>query len=385
MSYQPIYILLQDPQLRVIADPVTTWTDLDCTVKHNEVGGGSFTAPATGALMDAVTTPGTRVSVIRNNEVLVSGPIEKPGAYSWSADGGSGPGEVTVNFADNTVYLAWRLAYPNPAEHATGQSVDFYARSQVAAETIMRDLADRNAGPGAIDYRRIPKLAVGSTAGKGIAVNVSTRFEPLTDVLRSVALLGGQLGYDVVEVGGQLWFQTYAPRDLTKQVRFSRALGNLRSLTTDPEAPTGTVAIAGGTGTGTSRLIVEKTDPGAGSWGRIEKWVSDSSGGTDAALMVQVAEQALKENAYKVGLSAVAVDTEFARFGADYRLGDTVAVELVPGHALADVVSSVHITATPAEGELVQATIGTDIAHNDTLTLNLIREIQRRVGRLERS
>lgn len=390
MAHDDITILVQDANLNLVADPVDNWSNVDVTLKDNDVGSGQFTAPADWRLMEAVTTPGNRVSVIRRGEVFASGPIEKPGAYAWSHETGDtvDPGQVTVTFADNNVYLAWRLSYPDPAVDAGGAQPDAYICTSMAAETIIGNLVNLNAGPGALAYRRIPRLVMGTVTGAtpAIAVNISSRFEPLTDVLRSVALFGGQLSWRVYEAPGkQLVFECYQPVDRSPAVRFSRQLGNLLALSTDPSAPTVTAAIVQGTGSGATKVIGEYTPATASPWGRIEKWANDPAGGTDLTKLGQSGANALAEGAEKVNLTATAIDNEFVRYGRDYKLGDTVSVELIPGLLVSDRVTSVHLTAKPDDMDTVAPVIGSDTGHNDTKTINLVRELERRVGLLERS
>jgi hypothetical protein len=165
---------------------------------------------------------------------------------------------------------------------------------------------------------------------------------------------------------------------------FSWALGNLAELATDPDAPVATVAIVGGTGEGASRIVVERADAGAvSSWGRKEIFVNQS-GVSDSTGLAQYGDQALAEKAEKVGLSAVAVDSPHMRFGVDYGLGDRVSVVLASGVLVTDVVRAVTVKAIPDQGELITPQIGSTDATTDRGTTAVLREMLRRLGRLER-
>lgn len=376
-------ITLTGPDLQVLGDPISGWTDIDCTIKHNEVGVGSFTAPAVPQLL-AMIEPNNRVRVERAGQVLISGPIEKPGAYTWSAGSGAtaGLGAVTVHFADNLAYLAERLTYPDPAAAADAQTVSYYTATATNGEVLMRALVDVNAGPGAILARRVPGLTLGTLAGVGTNVAVTTRFEPLTDVLRQLAIAAGGLGFRVREVPGPaLVFEVYQPTDRSQTVRFARSLGNLRELKTDPEAPTATLAIVGGTGEGASRVVVERTAVTA--WRRIETFVNQS-GVSDSTGLSQYGDTALKEKAEKINVSASAVDTPALRYGAAYNVGDLAPVELATGAQVVDVVSSVNFKVTPTGGEIVTPSFGAGQATTDDATVAAVREMLRRLGRVER-
>lgn len=378
-------VMITGPDLKPLTDPVP-WSSLDLVLRHNQVGSGVVAAPAQPQLLTALGVNRPRVVVRRDDRVLISGPVEKPGSYKWTAaDHGGGPGTIEVAFADNLVWLARRRVYPNPAQAATAQTTAYYTATGVNAETLSRTLVNVNAGPGALAARQVTGVALGAVAGVGTPVNLTGRFEPLTDALRTIAFAGGGLGFRLVDTGTALQFEVYAPRDRTKHVRYSRALGNLRDLSTSPDAPTCTVALVGGTGVGASRTVVERIDAAAVTrWGRIEAWV-DQRGVADTTGLVQYGDQALTEGAEKVGLTAVAVDTAHTRLGLDYWLGDRVAVELANGVQIADLVHAVKVTATPDEGEVIMPVIGQTDPTTNKPTTRAIREMLRRLGQLERT
>lgn len=369
--------------LKPVTDPIVDWSDIDLLLKFNEVGAGSFTAPASPRLLDACSTPGNRVAVHRNGQVAMSGPIEKPGVFRWSASNVDGVGVVTVAFADNNVCLAERISYPNPALAATAQDIDFWIRTGVNAEVVARELVNLNAGVGALAPRRVPLLDLGAVAGVGGPVNVTTRFESLTEVLRYVCSAGGGLGFRVREQGGALRFEVYAPVDRSKSIVFSRALGNLSSLETNPEAPVATVAIVGGTGEGASRIVVERAAGTAATWGRKEIFVNQS-GVADGIGLAQYGDEALLDKGEKVGLTANPIDGPNARYG-DYNLGDRVGVVLANGVLITDVIRAVQIKGSPTGGETITPVIGTTDSTTDAGMVGVVRDMLRRLGRLERT
>jgi hypothetical protein len=364
---------------------VSAWTSVECTLKHNDVGSGQFVAPNSVNLYNAVSTPNNRVSVIRDGSIFMSGPIEHPGDYRWSADSATdaGPGVLTVNFASNELYLAERLTYPNPSQAATAQTVDYFVDNGRAAELVMRSLFDRNIGGNALVARKttVP-MGLGALAGVGAVVNLSTRFEVLTDVFRKLCTAGGGLGFRMRDTGTGVVFEVFAPRDRTKIVQFSRGRNNLRSLSTAPEAPTGTVALVGGANSGAARIMVERAS--ATPWRRMEHFVNES-GLSDTTGLQQSGDHANTDKAERVGLTATAVDSPGCRFGVDYLLGDRVAVELATGVLVTDVVRAVKLTATPEAGEVVSPAVGLSDPHTDTPTVRAVRDLYRRLGRLERT
>jgi hypothetical protein len=366
--------------------PVTSpvqYVTLNCELKFNAVGCGELVAPATPDLVDAVTTPGNSVVVVRDGEYFGGGPIERPGCVSWSPD--AGVGTITVNFGTWDQLLTRRLTYPDPELDADAQTSTSWAATAANAETAMRDLVYLNAGQGALATRQFAGLYLGDLAGVGTSIDVTTRFEVLIDVLRKIATAGGGLGFRVRQVGqSDLRFEVYEPTDRSESVRFSRGLMNLTSLKTDPEAPTGTVAIVGGDGTGASRTIVERSDTTAvASWGRYEIWVNQSGTDTTTTEMQQAGDTALVEHGEKAGISCTAVDGAQAQYGVDYWLGDQVSIEPTSGVSVIDVVGAVKLVSTPQGGDVVSPTIGS--TQTTSRQTRQAREVERRMGRLERS
>lgn len=380
-------MLVTDRDLVPVGDPIGEWTSIDSMLKFNEPASSTITLPASTAVLDQVNTDGGRIVLVRDKAIWSAGPIERTGPYTWSAAAGqsSGPGQLTVSWTDDLALIAGRLTYPDPTATETAQLVDFYELTATNAETAMRSLVDLNAGPSALTARRIPQLALGSVAGVGTSIDVRTRFEPVTDVLRSAALAGGGLGFRTQQVAGQILFSVYAPADRTGRIRYSRGLGNLRAFSYEPEAPTCTTAIVGGDGTGATRTIRSSSDSTATArWWRLERWVNQSSE-TSTTVMDQAAAEALASGAERAQLRAETVDTADQRYGVDYQLGDRVSVELYPGVTVTDVVRAVRLTASPDQGEVVTPLIGSSDATTDPRLVALYRSIERRLGRLERS
>lgn len=378
-----ITILFTDGSLTPLGQPIVRFRQLQCTLRFNEPDSTLLTVPALPAYLE-MAQPGNRLVVIRDGEILTAGPIEYPAQFAWSADPTSDaaePGLLTIGSTDDTVRLAGHMVYPDPAHASTAQTTDFYTLTATNSEVAMRTMVNVQAGPGALVARRISRLILGTLASVGVDINVRSRFDPLTDQLRAAALAGGGHGYRIRQDGADLKFEVYQPADLSSQVRFSRGLGNLRSIGYQAQGPTATVAIVGGDGTGTSRTIVEREDTGATAiWGRGEAFVGDSS--ADTTDLDQAGDDALAGAAEQAQLTVFAVDTPVQRFGVDYRLGDRVAVEVYPGLQVTDVVRAVTLTATK-DGEVIQPQIGSTSMTADLETTRQLRAFGVRLGRLE--
>lgn len=375
-----ITLLVTDRDLTVVGDPIANWTKVDVTLRFNEPGSGSFTAPARPELM-ALLAGGNRIVVIRDGAVFMAGPYEHH-EFTWEV--GADPGEVTVSFAEDLALIAGRVTYPDPALVATSTSQPAYRTfSGTNAEDVMRALVDENAGPGALTVREVPQLVLGADAGVGGNINLRTRFEPLCDALRSAAIVGGGLGFRTVQTSTAIEFRVYDPQDLSGTVRFSRGLGNLRKIQYRREAPRVTAAIVGGAGEGDAREIRERLSSGAiSTWWRLESFVDQRQTGDDTELD-QAGDEALVEGAERGQLQITTVDTPDQRYGEHYGLGDIVSVEVTPGFEVADVVRAVQLVATPLDGEVVTPTVGTQEATSDPMWIRQMRALDRRLSKLE--
>ncbi|MEV7871513.1 siphovirus ReqiPepy6 Gp37-like family protein [Streptomyces sp. NPDC088124] len=381
-----IQLLITDEYGIVQGDPLAGWTSVDATKRFNEPASGTVTLPATPEAM-AQLQPGNRIVVIRDGAIWLAGPMEIPADYAWSVDQDSGVGSVSVSFSDDLAVLAGYITWPEPASAWTGQHGNTWRQINSAnSETIIRTLVNENCGPGALAARRIPNFAMATAAGVGTSTTVRTRFEPLLEVARRVAIDGGGIGFRTQQIGTAIRFGCYAPVDRTDSARFSLGLGNLRSLAFKASAPAATHILVAGTETegSTTRTFVERGDPAAAAlWWRTEAYL-DGGADTDAAGELTAAGNAeLAEGAAPVELATATVDTPDLRAGIDYDLGDRVTVALPHGLEVTDVVRSIHLQTTPGSGEYVTAVVGSPAATSDPQMVRLVRTLTRRLARLE--
>lgn len=392
----------------IIADPIghadperntPGHTKIDIKPRHNEAGFGEFTTTALPSVLAAVNTPDARVIVRRTLEdgtgatsVEMCGPVELPeNGYQAIRDGSDGPGVVSVKFADDRVWPAYRLVYPTPTLPATGQTVTArYVITAVNPETAMYALANLNAGPGALTTRRIPGLTMAAAANlmPGVTVSASfTRDTILTDALREVARLAGGtgLGFRIDQVGSGLVFKVFKPADLTSSVVFSRPMGNIGELTYAQAAPTCTVAIVGDATAGTGRVVKERINTGAhtAGWTRREVFV-DARGAANAAELDQAGDEALKDGGPKTRFAFTAIDTPQLRYGYAFTIGDQVSAQpYAGGPFVSALVLGADITVTPERGEVIVPIVGSD---NDVLLdakAAEIRKLWRTIARMQ--
>jgi len=382
-----VQLLITDRNLVVQGDPLVDWTNLDATRRFNEPGSGSVDLPAYPHVM-AQLQPGNRMVVIRDRSVWMSGPLEIPSDFTWSITEEPGVGKVTVYFADDLSIVAGYITWPQPAAAWTAQPANTWRQIATGnGEDLIRTLVNENCGPGARAERRIPNLALDAVAGAGTTTSVRTRFEPLLDTCRRVAVDGGRIGFRTRQTSSQILFGCYQPRDLTATARFSIGLGNLRSVKAKQSLPTVTHALIAGaepeTGT-TGRAYVQISDAAAAAtWHRVERYVDGSAENDANGELTQQGREEIAGGAAPVELGTVTVDTPDLRAGRDFDLGDRVTVALPYGVEVAELVRSIHLQATPGSGEYVSTLIGSPESTTDPDIVKALRTLGRRLGRLE--
>jgi hypothetical protein len=378
-------ILVTDVDLQYVGDPIVCWTSIDVTLKFNEPSSGMFTVPGYPWIISQIAA-GRRIVMIRGGEMLIAGPIEK-WLHERSNDGeNAGVGKITVNFSDDLARIAARMTYPNPTETIDGQSADNWT-FEGDAEVGVLELTNVSAGAGALAPRQIPHLVIAAPVGVGTAVTVNAqRMQPVFDVARSMAELGGGFGFRTRQTtSNEIIFETYAPEDKSDSVRFGFGLGNLAYIAYEVSAPTATTVAVGGQGdTGVEAFMTERTNTiEEASWGRFEKLVS-RSGEVDIEELENDGDKALAEGAATTRLASNTLDIPDQRFGS-YNVGDLVAVESWPGEEVVDLVRTVHLQIYPTSGEYVSATVGSQAATADPYWVQRLREVEDRIGQLERT
>ncbi|MGW4250343.1 siphovirus ReqiPepy6 Gp37-like family protein [Streptomyces californicus] len=389
-----IELLVTNSALVIQGDPLAGWRGLSAEQRYNEPGAGQVTLTAYPEVM-AQLQPGNRLVVIRDRAIWMAGPLEVPQDYEWDLEGAADPGVVTVSFTDDLARVAGYLTYPEPAKTWAAQKVtaDVVRKVTGTSETIVRTLVNENCGPGSLTARRIPQLVLDAVAGVGSTRTLSTRAEPLLDACRTVAVPDG-VGFRTRQVGAQIRFGVYQPRDLSGSARFAAGLGNLRKVKFALSAPTATSELVMGgedpaqqVAAGepaNQRAYVEVTSGAQGAWYRVEKLVQ-SSGKTDAdGELTQDGVLALGNDNPQASLSTETVDTEDLRAGRDYSLGDKVAVVLPTGLTVLDVVRRITLTAEdPDTGEKVSAVIGTGDTTTSASLVGTVRQLAYRLGQIE--
>ena len=285
---------------------------------------GSFQVPV--ALDDDLTArvgPGWRVIVQDGEETVLSGPIT-------SIEPDLVQREVVLGGVDDLVHLRDRIVYPDPTRPAEQQTVDaYYKRSGMSgnvAHVLIRDSLASNAASNALPSRRVPNSAVGSGAGLGVATSTNLRYQELLASVRSLARLGGFTFSCLQERDNRIVVRFRAPVDRSRSVRFTERNGGVEEGRYALAAPTATDAIVAGQGQGAARTILHRTR--ATDWGRRIEVFKDQRDTDDQAELEQSATEQLDEGQAGASAQFTVVESPGLRYGADYQLGDTVAVEV---------------------------------------------------------
>lgn len=355
---------------------VDDFKQLELVLKFNEPSKWVLTL-ASAAPLASQFGPGMGIIVERDDVVLLSGPVESV-TQQWDENGDV----LTVSGSDDSVHLSRRIVFPSAWQF----TADDYDKFTDSAETVLHYYVNKNAGPGADPERRVPGLLMSTDNNLGSTVSWSGRFQQLNDLLKSVALAGGDLRYQILQVDSALEFQVLDTADRTDSVQFSPEFENLKSFTYERTGPTFNYVYVGGGGVGTGRVFRRGDDsPSVATWGLSETF-RDRRDTTTVAELTQTITEELAENSETTNLLVVPIDTSAVMFGTHYNLGDRVRVITPSGLVIEDAIRELTITYTGDGAENVQPVVGTPGAtHPRTPAIYKKRRyIEKRTRDLER-
>jgi Siphovirus ReqiPepy6 Gp37-like protein len=348
---------------------VDTYETVEIFARINDVGTWELTLPTdteAGTMLLADTF--ARLEVVLDQQVWRSGPVTHL-KRDVDVDGDN----LTATGVDDTVWLARRLAHPQPGTAAPPYATTSYDVHTGPVSTVLAELVRVNAGPGAVTARQVPGLTVPVPTAAGPTVEVSARWQNLLTLAQDTARPHGVL-FDVVDLA----FRAYAPAD--RGVVFSAGLETLAGWTLTSEAATANKVVVAGGGGGTARLIREQADAGSvGTWGLAETFV-DRRDTTDVAELDQAAVEALADGVKPVTVVFAPLDTEGQAFGRDWTLGDTVTV-VAGGLTVVDQVREVHVTLDET-GATIIPSVGA--RSGDLALFRSLAGLDRRLRQLER-
>lgn len=348
---------------------VDTYSSAEVVARVNDVSTWRLDVPTdteAGALLIADSF--ARLEVSFAGSVWRSGPVTHL-QRTVDLDGDN----LEVSGVDDDVWLARRNAHPQPGTAAPPYSTTAYDVHTGVLSTVLAELVNVNAGPGATLDRRVPGLVATPPAPVGPNVSVSARWQNLLTLMQDTAAPSGLI-FEVVD----LTFRARMPVD--RGALFSFGLETLAAWSMVSQAPDANYVVVAGGGVGTARIIRET--PSASSiaqWGRCETF-DDRRDTTDTTELDKAAAEALAKAAEPVSVTFTPLDTDGQQFGRDWTLGDIVTVR-AGGVTVVDQVREVHVTLDD-NGATIVPTVG-----KPTGDLALFREmagLDRRVRQLER-
>lgn len=297
----------------------------------------------------------------------------------------SGPDDMTV--------LEERRCYPVPGQPATNQGASAYDSRSGAASTVLLGYIDANAASLALAARQVPGLVTIADPAIGASIAWKARFDPLlSGVVAPIAEQRGLRVWITSTTSGARTVRVAAVANRSGAARFSLALGNLLSLRYKLAAPQATYVIAGGRGEEDARMFrASDNATAAADWRRIEDFVdqraaSNSDGGTE---LQAAADRRRDESGPVESVDIVPIDTDRARFGVDWNVGDIIKAEvgLGTGVSVQAVVREAEITCERTRDRqlvTVRPKVGVLGATSRSATERMLTDMLRRLGLLER-
>jgi ReqiPepy6 Gp37-like protein len=365
--------------VREVAE-VDPWMSLEAVLRFNDVETWVLRLPLAAQGVAELLLDGYGLVLKRSDgSVVFSGPVTK----RRQLDDESGSTLEISGVGDN-VWLARRLAHPQPGSSAPPYSTDAYDVRTDVCSTVLLEYVDWNLGFASINSRTVGALDLAADPVIGATVTGRARWQLLLTMLQELAIAGGDLGFRIRQSGSLLVFSVYQPIDRSASVIFDRELGNLRAAEWTEEAPDANFIYCGGSGDGTARTIREGQDSDSiAQWGRVERF-RDRRDTTDTGELDQSIADELSQGAGVASLAITPIDLPQMAYGVHYDLGDRVTA-VIRGQIVSEIVREVKLVITPSEGAVVTPTIGTPGRQKLLGLISRIRRSERRLANLERS
>lgn len=382
-------LLVRDAQRRIIGE-IDDEEELDVRVRHLDVGAWTVTVDASSASA-ALMQSGEGILFEVGGTVRLSGPTRESDTEHSAEQGGRGLSTYGgVSDAAAIKRTIWPV-YNSEITEAGSTQAAAHAVVSGAAETIIRTIIDRNAGPSAMFDRAQPGLALAADSQRGSQLTRQFRFSDLHEALYGVAEAGG-IGWDIIQTGEDLQLVFYQPADLTATARFGIGLGNVASYSYQLTPPQVTDMIIGIGGEGTDRrfyrhvrrdelwpgLILEEfadrrdVDPDADP--QDENYVDPDQAAQETA------DERFEEARGLASVSFDPIDTDLLAVGRDYDRGDQVTFETELG-PVTDVIREIHYSRTATQGQVITPSIGQE--QETPAIYRRVRQIRRDVNHLQ--
>ncbi|MGW4446445.1 Gp37-like protein [Streptomyces sp. NPDC004682] len=405
-----------DKDLKRVGE-IDEWISLDFTVRLGQEGAWQLLIKD-GTRQSDLIQKGGGIAIWQEgvDKPVLSGPVDTFQKY-WTKLQHTGPGSLYIAGKCHNTLAYRRLAFPDPSKAVTDQWKSVHWQRLVnplkAMEENIWEELNNSLGPGAVSNRRVPGINWGDEP------DVNPIPWPIVRDYLRMDVIGGKLEDWFTSKGvayrfiynaetQQIDFDVFRPRDLSKEVRFSPELGNLREYVWTLQAPKLTRAIVGCGGEKRERYYYQKIDADSeAEWGMsVEQFVDrgdiqlkvDLNTGepvksdpdmadTDVADAKKAAEdaadQAFSEGAKDGNFQIYPIDTPECAFGKHYFVGDRVTVA-VDGTEYTDVVREVTISVDDAGNtQDVAPKIGQQGSGSPLNLYKTVSEMQKKLRRLE--
>jgi Siphovirus ReqiPepy6 Gp37-like protein len=371
-------IYARNPSLQ--RDAEIDYTSAELTSRFCAVGKWELVLDARLPAANSLKQPGWGIEVVNEDMVTVlAGPVD-----NLKRDRDENTNTYTFYGSDDNVYLAERLAHPQPATAAPPYNTNEYdVRGPSPCSTVLRSYVDVNLGPSALGPRKQFGLTLAADPVVGATVVGRARWQNLLDFLQGLSLSGGGVGFQNKQVGTALQFQTYMPVDRSGTVQFSLDKGNLASYTASTGKSKVNYAYIGGGGEGTARTVREGQDTSEIiRWRRIELFI-DRRDTTDPSELDQEIVKQLADGKGEVSVSVEPVDLDGSTYLTNYNLGDKVSA-VVDDDTITDVIREVKVTLSPEKAPEIVPSIGNPGLTVTPLIITKVDNMSDRVRNLER-
>lgn len=394
---------------------IDEWISLDFTVRLCQEGSWQLLIKD-GTPQSQLIEKGGGIAIWQDgvSKPLLSGQVNTFQKY-WTKVQHTGPGSVYIAGKCHNSLAYRRLAFPDPAKAVDKQYQSrLYTRpvKSLYAPEVIWDEFNTSFGPGALADRRVAWVNLGTRPTNPLGaggLSDSLRFDNLGSKIeewydkRNFAY---RFIYNATTQKVDL--EIFAPRDKSKEVRFSPELGNLREYIWTLSAPKVTRAIVGAAGEKRDRYYYQKVDSAAeAEWGmKVEQFIDRRDiplkVNTDTGAVIK-AEPDMTTDDYNTAVQAVQeaasdvlsegemsgnfqiypIDTPDCAFGRHYFVGDKVTVA-VDGTEYTDIVREVVVSIDDAGNvQDVSPKIGQQGTGDPLNLYKTVYDMQRKLRRLE--
>ncbi|MET9816868.1 siphovirus ReqiPepy6 Gp37-like family protein [Streptomyces sp. NPDC006355] len=270
-------IEVRDKDLNRIGE-IDTWIQLDMVVQFCDQGSWKLLVKA-GTPQAELLQRGGGVAIYQDGvaKPILTGQIEDFQKY-WTVQQHSSVGSIFVGGKTDNKLAYSRLAFVDPSRPLSQQystSNDTRIVQKPASSLIWQEV-EKSLGPTALADRRVTGVKTGGQPSFGPVKKDTLRYDVVGEKLGtwcSDKKTGWRLLYNPNTKSIDL--DVYQPRDLSKSVRFSPELGNLREYIWTLSAPKVTRAVVACQGEGKERYLWQKIDAASeAEWGlQIEQFI----------------------------------------------------------------------------------------------------------------